>query len=189
MHMRSVVLRLFSSVAIVLAIGTTSVPAGATPDVPAPEQAVSASQSHWTYTTTEVWLRQCASFNCGYHVLPAGTNVRVYCYTTNAGITWNVARTEGNLLGHLDATAVGAPNWYQSCSNVGTGIGPSRLELWAHSCPAMACGYGVVPRGHDIAALSMASEPGGEGYLWTPILDHDNVHKDLVGWVHTEDID
>ncbi|USX52654.1 hypothetical protein [Lentzea sp. HUAS12] len=174
--------------AIVLAIGTTSVPAGATPDVPAPEQTALATPSHWTYTTTEVWLRQCATFNCGYHVLPAGTNVRVYCYTSNAGLTWNVARTEGNLAGHLDATAVAVPNWYQSCDNAGTQLWRSQTELWAHSCPAMACGYGVVPPGHDIADLSGSTEPS-EGYSWTLIIDHDNVHKNLVGWVHTEDID
>ncbi|MEV6715764.1 hypothetical protein AB0M48_27420 [Lentzea sp. NPDC051208] len=173
--------------AIVLAIGTTPVPAGAAPDVPATEQAVPAAD-HWTYTTTEAWLRQCATLNCGYHVLPAGTAVRVYCYTNNVGITWNVARTTDNRAGHLDASAVQVPNWSQSCSNVGTKLRVSQFELWAHSCPAMACGYGVVPRGHDIAALSMASELG-DGYLWTLILDHDNVHKNLVGWVHTEDID
>ncbi|WP_143091585.1 hypothetical protein [Lentzea albida] len=185
--MRSVLLRLFSLMAIVLAIGTTSVPAGATADVPAPEQAVPAAD-HWTTTTTEVWLRQCATFNCGYHVLPAGTNVRVYCYTTNAGISWNVARTADNRAGHLDASAVQVPNWYQSCSNAGRQLRRSQTELWAHSCPKMACGYGVVPPGHDIAALTLASEEG-DGDLWTLILDHDNVHTNLVGWVHTSDID
>jgi hypothetical protein len=60
------------------------------------------------------------------------------------------------------------------------------MELWLHSCPAMACGYGVTPPGHDIAGLSTASN---ESYNWYLILDHNNVNKNLVGWVHTDDID
>ncbi|MCX2949420.1 hypothetical protein [Lentzea sp. NEAU-D7] len=44
------------------------------------------------------------------------------------------------------------------------------------------------PPRHDIADLSGASVPS-EGYDWSLIIDHDNVHKNLVGWVHTRDID
>ncbi len=173
---------------IVLSIGALLAPAvSAAPEVAAPDQVTAAAPPSKTFTAAEVWLRQCASFDCGYHVLPAGTAVWVYCYTNHAGLTWNVARTEWDIAGHLDASAVQAPNRTQSCDNAGTKRW-AWTELWAHSCPAMGCGYGVVPPGHDIADLS-GSSVLSEGYYWSLIIDHDNAHKNLVGWVHTEDID
>ncbi|MFI6095393.1 hypothetical protein ACIA8G_07575 [Lentzea sp. NPDC051213] len=181
--------RVFSLIAIILAIGALAVPAGsASLGSAAEEQAAIAAAPYDTTTNQVAWLRQCASLSCGYHVLPAGTAITVFCYSSNVGIDWNIAVTKSSYLaGHLDVRAVNRPHEFQSCSNAGRKLFPMKTDLWLHSCPAMACGYGVSPPGHDIAGL--APGPWREGFDWYLVLDHDNVNRNLVGWVHTEDID
>ncbi|MET1075484.1 MAG: hypothetical protein ABWY11_22745 [Umezawaea sp.] len=182
---------LLSTMAIVLAIGMSSAPAAsASPTIESQGPTAEMSANYWgwlhkTETTKVAWLRQCASLQCGYHVIEKGKDLYVFCATDNAGIYWNVVWTEDGYVGHMDVSAMGLATSV-SCDSAGEAIRP-RQELWAHSCPSMNCGYGVVPTGHDVASLNRtAGAP--EGYVWEFILDHDSVNKNLVGFVHTSDI-
>ncbi|MEU4770252.1 hypothetical protein AB0H12_44265 [Actinosynnema sp. NPDC023794] len=146
-----------------------------------------------TYTTTTAWVRQCASLSCGYHPIPANSFIMAYCYTSNVGIFWNMVLTthptNPNLpiAGFVDTTALYQDNVHQPCASVGTGPNRPAAEMWAHSCPLMACGYGVIQAGHDLALLAVTDQMY-EGEYWALVLDHDNVNKDLVGFVHEDDL-
>ncbi|MGW6932385.1 hypothetical protein ACWGE0_20185 [Lentzea sp. NPDC054927] len=68
--------RVFSLLAIILAIGALTVPAGtASPGSAAEGETTIAAAPYDTVTTQEAWLRQCASLSCGYHVLRGGRPV------------------------------------------------------------------------------------------------------------------
>jgi len=146
-----------------------------------------------SYTTTTAWVRQCATLNCGYHPIPAGRYVDLVCHTSNAGIFWNMVITQHPtnpnlpIAGFVDTKALAGFDNGQPCSSVGVGPNRPAYELWAHSCPAMACGYGVMQAGHDLAHIADTAQLF-EGEIWSLVLDHDNVHKDLVGFVHRDDL-
>jgi len=177
---------LFSTMALALIIGVVSAPAGTAASGAAPDvRATDVSTSSWgpqitTFTTKEAWVRQCAAMHCGHHVVTKGTTVWGYCSTVNAGIRWNVVWTEDDRAGHIDVTAMNTPTSVP-CDTAGVGPIRPTQELWAHSCPSMGCGYGVMSPGHDVARLDVT--PPREGRLWNLALDHDSPNKNLVGFV------
>ncbi|MEO6088298.1 MAG: hypothetical protein ABIQ18_34815 [Umezawaea sp.] len=185
---------LFSMMALALTIGVLSAPAGHAAPAAPPDLSTAVVSSSTTIiksaTTKDAWMRQCATLNCGYHVVPRGTTVWSFCATSNVGIYWNFVMTPGDRrTGHIDTSVLSAAGInYATCDSAGEAVVPRpSKDLWAHSCPAMACGYGVITPGHDVAGfLTTTDQP--EGYNWSLVLDHHSPNKNLVGWVHTIDL-
>ncbi|MGM1059971.1 hypothetical protein [Saccharothrix sp. Mg75] len=89
------------------------------------------------------------------------------------------------IAGFVDANALNLYDVSNSCDTVGRGPNRPAYDLWAHSCPLMQCGYGVMQAGHDLAYLESRFF---ENTWWALVLDHDNVHKNLTGYVHESDL-
>jgi hypothetical protein len=184
--MRQILRRWVLPLAMLLAIGS-SLPAAADP---AP--AFSAKTGLLNYTNQIAWAHQCAAAHCGYHVIPSGAPVIGMCYSINEGVRWNlvIAASPWNsnvpIAGYVDRIALNGAETSVPCSSAGEGPHYLNQETWAHSCPSINCGYGVMTPNHDVAGLCRTS--GYEGYLWDLVLDHNNANKDLVGFIHNVDL-
>jgi hypothetical protein len=194
--MRRKVISMLSSIATVLTIGLSSASAAnAEPSTAATgEPTVNFTFPVWTSTTVVSWVHQCAAMHCGYHQIPAGQAVKNWCWSYNEGIYWYLITTASPwdpsilIAGFVSEDAVSEIT-AQQCNTVGEG--PHWLtvpETWAHSCPSLNCGYGIMRPGEDIAQVCLTAL-SADGLHWDLVLDHDaGLHHDLAGFIPYGDL-
>ncbi|MFI9503410.1 hypothetical protein [Nocardia sp. NPDC052566] len=172
--------------AIILGFGTMSMQnAGATVDMPsliAPAGPAAAAVRD-TKTAATSWVHQCAAMHCGYHEIGPGQPVKVACYVRNEGIIWNLILASSPwdqnvpIVGFVSDDALTAPEYGTSCDEYGPGA-PSELTWWAHSCPRMACGYGIINKGDYYRVIGSASDG------WWIAMDFSSPDNHLTGFIH-----
>jgi hypothetical protein len=130
----------------------------------------------WVQTSTNqiAWVHQCAAMHCGYHQIPAGQDVRALCLTTNENLEWNliVTGSPGNrnlqIAGYVTTDALNRKETQDLCGSVGYSPVQATMGWWAHSCPSMNCGYGVIWPGEYYRPQYSFD---WEGHTWTLVID------------------
>jgi hypothetical protein len=162
--------------AVVAGIGMLSAPAA---------DASPASDITRTSTRVVAWVHQCAAMYCGYHEVPAGQPAFTYCAATTDENFWNLIVTKSpwnsslTIAGYVSTDALVAPISSPRCGGFfGT---PANMDYWAHSCPVMSCGYGVIHQGDIYHDLDYVTAPGGR--VWRLVVDLSS--RDLLaGYVY-----
>ncbi len=170
---------LLTLAALVFGVGMLSAPA-------ASAASSSPAVAIGTATTTKVaWVHQCAAMHCGYHEVPAGQYAFVYCAATTDENFWNLIVTASpwdrslTIAGYVSTDALDAPISSPRCGNY---LGnPAPTEYWAHSCPLMSCGYGVIRKGDNYRRLDFVTAPNGE--LWYLAIDLSSPDYLLAGYI------
>jgi hypothetical protein len=113
--------------------------------------------------------------HCGYHQIPAGQRVRALCWADGEGPKkWNLIVTGSpwnaniQIAGYVTVDALENQESGDFC--VSTGYDPVRANhpWWAHSCPSMSCGYGVIWSGENYRPQFSFD---WEGRTWTLVVD------------------
>jgi hypothetical protein len=152
-----------------------------------------AVQQVWTLTETNqgAWAHQCAASHCGFHTVGAFQHVIAWCSTFNEGLWWDLVTTASPwdsrlpIAGYVVAYALTGSS-PQPCGSVGTGGFPFVApQTWAHSCPLLGCGFGIMWPFESVAGV--CSTPLFEGHTWVMVVDHDSADSQLAGFVHAED--
>ncbi len=172
--------------AVALGIGVLSSPASASTDTSPLFTRVGSATTALTNTrtVTAAWVHQCAAMGCGYHAIDAGRDATAVCYAYNEGIWWNLVVTASPwdssipITGYVSVDALAAPDWSVSCDQYGVDLGPSTQYWWAHSCPSMSCGYGVINPGEDYRWFGYWGD-------WDLVIDRDSANRYLAGFIHS----
>ncbi len=139
-----------------------------------------------TTTVTTTWVHQCASMRCGYHEVGPGRSVRALCSTDSDGISWNLVVTASPwnpdvlIAGYVSLDALHNPERQDFCDAVGYPAQVAHGEWWAHSCPSMGCGYGVIHAG-DLYRRQFSV--AGEERNWDLVIDYSSPYPYLAGFI------